>query len=77
MVTIITLFFTINEASDVKKRNIYYGTEIQLENENIKSDSITTYIGQTKGYIYLYNKKEKKSISIPRDRVVKLILKRK
>ncbi|MBV5281823.1 MAG: hypothetical protein JZU53_05235 [Paludibacter sp.] len=76
MVTSIMTFLTIEDAKEVKLKNVFLGTEIYLENEILKSDSITTYIGQTKGYIFLYNKKEKTNISIPREKVLKLILKR-
>jgi len=76
MVTMIMTFFTVEDANEVKLKNVFLGTEIYLEDEVLKSDSITTYIGQTKGYIFLYNKKMKTNISIPRDKVLKLVLKR-
>lgn len=69
-------FWTIEDAKEVKSKNVFLGTEIYLEDEILKSDSITSFIGQTKGYIFMYNRKEKTNISIPREKVLKLVLKR-
>lgn len=74
VVTTKDLYYDVQKIkSDLK----YYGTEIKLEKETIKSDSTITYVGQTNNYLFMYNLKTGESISYPRSKVEYLKLKKK
>jgi hypothetical protein len=77
MMTSYIISDTLKDATAIKHEYKYYGTEIQFENETIKSDSIVTYVGQTKNYIFFYNLHKKESIIYPKNKLIKIKLTKK
>jgi hypothetical protein len=68
------IYDTLNSAYDIKNYKKYLGSEIQIDSKVIKSDSVITYIGQTKNYIFFYNRKTKESTTYPKDKLVSIKL---
>lgn len=68
---------TLKEATEIKHGYKFYGTEIQFDNETIKSDSIVTYVGQTRNYIFFYDLHNKESIIYPKNKLIKIKLTKK
>lgn len=74
MMTSFILRDTLNDVHKIKQQFKYFGSEVQFDNEKIKSDSIITYIGQTRNYIFFYNLKINTSIIYPKTRIVSIKL---
>jgi len=73
--TIFIIRDTLNEVIEIKYNHKYYGTEVQFENEKIKSDSVNNYIGQTRNYIFFYNLNNRESNIYPKSRMISIKLK--
>lgn len=69
-------FFTLNEAQSVKNY-YYYGTEVTINSNVMKSDSIEYFIGKTRNYIFFYNDTAKVARIFPMDDVKEIRLKTK
>jgi len=77
MMTSYIISDTLKDATSIKHGYKYYGTEVQFDNETIKSDSIVTYVGQTRNYIFFYNLHKKESIIYPKSKLIKIKLTKK
>ena len=76
--TLLTIYIiqdALNDVYEIKVKKKYLGSEIQMNDQIIKSDSTVSYVGQTKNYIFFYNLKKNESIVYPKSqlRSIKLV----
>ena len=75
--TLMDYSFMQNEIKAVKANTKYTGTTMQLKGAETVSttDSTLVFVGKTKNYFYLYDKKKETAVIIPSSEVIKVNLK--
>jgi hypothetical protein len=66
------IYFTLLDINSIKYSYKYLGSEIQYEQKVIKSDSVNTFVGQTKAFIFFYNLTTRQSTVYTKDKLVNL-----
>jgi hypothetical protein len=77
LLTTVTVRDTLNDVAAIKENYKYLGTQVKLDQTVITSDSTTTYVGQTKNYIFFYNLKTKESYTYPKTKLASIKLAKK
>jgi len=63
------LIYSVKEVEKVKYKGKYSGVVVTLENEVLKSDSASFYIGKTKNFLFYHKTKTNTTRVIPCDRI--------
>lgn len=69
----LSILFSYQEVYLVKQKNKYFGTNIVMKEQTIKSDSTFYYIGNTDKFIFFHDSNSKKSHIYKMDNVMEII----
>ncbi len=70
-----SVFTAYSEFNSIMYDKKYLGTQVELTDTSLSTNHLYFYIGQTKNYIFFYDKKEKSCDVIPMSEVKKLTIK--
>nr|WP_320021217.1 hypothetical protein [uncultured Draconibacterium sp.] len=70
----LTFFLATFEIEDVKYKERYYGTVIEMDDKTITSDSDCYYIGRTKDFLFIHDERNLTNIIYPSYNVKRIVI---
>ncbi|RPD44428.1 hypothetical protein [Paracnuella aquatica] len=77
LIGLLIVYLTLIEVRTVKRSKYYYGTQINLDNdEKFVSDSSTYFIGNTKNYLFIYSEETNSTRVLPMSRIKEIVFRK-